>query len=210
MQRRGSLVHKIGTQAVFCLNLPVHPGIMQSIFDGPGDNECTADVVYFIRRSGKHQMTDELSDSGSTAEPSGGEMPLPYVVAMVLCNTITLELGSNSITLHGCFSAISAMSFPAVHPRMAVYVALTNGRGNVPFRLSLVHSEGDIRPVFEVQGTIPFPDPLATVELRFPIPPVSFAQPGVYFLQMHVSNQFLMERRLLVMQVGGEDGESRI
>jgi hypothetical protein len=49
-----------------------------------------------------------------------------------------------------------------------------------------------------------------TVELRFPIPPVSFAQPGVYFLQMHASNQFLMERRLLVMQVGGEDGESRI
>ncbi len=45
-------------------------------------------------------MTDEFSDSGSTEKAIAGEMPLPYVVAMVLCNTITLELGSNNITLH--------------------------------------------------------------------------------------------------------------
>ena len=155
-------------------------------------------------------MTDEFSDSGSTEEPIAAEMPLPYVVAMVFCNAITVELGSNNITLHGCFSAIFAMSFPAVHPRMAVYVALTNGRGNVPFRLLLVHSEGDSKPVFEAGGTIQFTDPLATVELRVPIPPASFPQPGVYFLQLYANNQFLMERRLLVMQVGGQDGERGI
>ena len=148
-------------------------------------------------------MTDQFSDSGSTDESVAGEMPLPYVVAMVFCNAITVELGTNNITLHECFSTILAMSFPAVHPKMALYVVLTNGRGDVPFRLALVHSEMDSEPIFEARGTIPFTDPLATVELRVPIPPASFPQPGVYFLQLYANNRFLMERRLLVMQVGG-------
>jgi len=155
-------------------------------------------------------MIDEPSESeGEAAEDEG---LLPWVVAMVFCNTISVELGTNSFTLHGCFSTIGAMSFPAVHPRMAVYVALTNGRGSLPFRLVLVHSDDEVEaaPVFTVAGNLQFPDPLATLELRFPVPPVTFAQPGVYFLQMYISNRFLMERRLLLIQVGGDDGEDEV
>ena len=127
--------------------------------------------------------------------------PAPVVLAMIVCDAIHQDPATKKCTLLGTFSTISARQFPVVHRQLAVHVALTEGRGKVKIKLTLVGMDESQPPLFSGEGVIEFPDPRIVAELNFRLVNVTFPSPGAYRFQVLANDELLMERRLHVMLV---------
>lgn len=125
---------------------------------------------------------------------------IPFPLAMVLCDFIHRDPGTGKCTLIGTFSTIGAKQFPNIHPLFCLYVALTDGRGDLRVRVDLVKLDaaGD-STIFESESLVVFEDPLAILELGFFLEKVTFDTEGEYRIRLHVENEFLLERRLIAM-----------
>lgn len=127
-------------------------------------------------------------------------VPVPVVLAMIVCDAIHQDPSTKKCTLLGTFSTISGRRFPVVHPQLAVHVALTEGRGQVRIRLTLVGSDEHQKPLFSGEGTIEFRDPRVVAELNFRLVNVTFPRPDEYRFQVFANDTLLSERRLMVHQ----------
>ena len=107
-------------------------------------------------------------------------MPAPYPLAMVVCDAVWCDPGTGKAFLLGCFSGITAVEFPVVHPLLAVYAALTDGRGTVNVNLKLVDSDEENDPLFDGQMPVQFDDPRMISELAFHLPGITFPKAGEY------------------------------
>jgi len=88
----------------------------------------------------------------------------PIVLAFVLADTIFSEAGTGKWYINGTFSVIFSATFPCVHPRIAVYLALTNGHGQTPLKIRLIDAN-ELRPaLIEAELPVNFPDPIIVVE----------------------------------------------
>jgi len=134
-------------------------------------------------------------------EQQQNSLPPPYPLAMVVCDYIHNDPGTGKAFLLGCFSVIQAREFPATHPCLALYVSVTNGRGTVPFKVQLVDVNEERDPIWMVEDEMEFPDPRVEAELYFHLINLNFAEPGEYRFQLFACNEFLMERRILVVKV---------
>ena len=121
----------------------------------------------------------------------------PLLLALVLCDTIIREAGTNKYSLVGTFNTLFVRQLPCTHPSLAVYVALTDGRGQVPAALRLVGIETG-KEVFGLKGTIDFRDPTGVAELAFQIPNVRFEGLGEYALEFLADGELLGSRKLRV------------
>jgi len=130
--------------------------------------------------------------------------PAPVVLAMIICDAIHQDPATKKCTLLGTFSTISARDFPVVHRQLAVHVALTDGRGKVRIKLTLVGMEETEPPLFSGEGTIEFADPRVVAELNFRLKNVTFPRKGEYRFQVYGNDELLMERRLHVLQLRAE------
>lgn len=126
----------------------------------------------------------------------------PYPLAMVICDAIFRDPGSGKRTLLGCFSTIIAPKFPARQPLLALYIAVTDGRGRVPITLKLVDVDEDAPPIFEAENVIEFTDPRVIMELDLHIANAVFPKPGEYRLQLLAGKEPILERRILVLGLG--------
>ena len=122
-----------------------------------------------------------------------GRVPPPYPLAMVISDAIWTDPGTGKRTILGCFSAIFARTFPAAHAMMAVYVAVTNGRGRVVLALQIVDTvdEQDEQVLFRAEAEVEFPDPRAVMEIAYAIQNLVFPHPGEYRFQLFAGNEFL-------------------
>jgi hypothetical protein len=123
----------------------------------------------------------------------------PYPLAMVVCDWIYRDPYTGKQTLIGTFSAIGGPSFPLVHPQLAVYVSLTDGRGRMSVRLRLVDVDEVREPILEFDDDVEFTDPRMIVELAWAAGGVEFPEPGEYRLQLHANDEFILERRILAV-----------
>jgi len=124
--------------------------------------------------------------------------PEPVVLAMIVCDAIHQDPATKKCTLLGTFSTISGRRFPVAHPQLAVHVALTDGRGKVKIRLTLVGTDEAQQPLFSGEGMIEFADPRVVAELNFRLVNVTFPAPGEYRFQVFANDALLRERRLQV------------
>ncbi len=131
-------------------------------------------------------------------QPASGA-PAPYPLAMVVCDGFWRDPSTGKHTLIGTFSTLVGRSFPLVHPGMAVYVSLTEGRGRTRIRFELVDVDEQYPPVFQAEGEISFPNPRAVCELCLPVQGATFRRPGEYRLKLFAGGQFVIERRIIVL-----------
>jgi hypothetical protein len=138
-------------------------------------------------------------ESGVQEEEKPATFVPPYPLAMVVCDAIWKDPGTGKAFLLGLFSVIHAESFPAVHPIMAIHVAITDGRGKLPIRLKLVDANDEERePLFDGSQEVEFRDPRQITEIAYHLLNVRFETPGEYRFQLFAGTEFLMERRVLV------------
>lgn len=124
----------------------------------------------------------------------------PYVLAMLVCDAIWRDPGTGKHTLLGTFATTAATDFPAVHPVMAFFIALTDGHGHVPLQLRLVSVDEEDK-LFEKDLSVDFPDPRLVAECAVHAQNVTFKHPGEYRLQLFSGSEPLMERRFVVTNV---------
>ncbi|MFH1777349.1 MAG: hypothetical protein ABH952_07325, partial [Candidatus Omnitrophota bacterium] len=64
---------------------------------------------------------------------------VPKINAMLLCDGIITEAGTNKKSLIGIFENISTQTFPCQHSQLSVYIKFTSAQGKYHFRLELVN-----------------------------------------------------------------------
>ncbi len=133
------------------------------------------------------------------------EKPAPIGLAIVICDQIIEDKLTNKKSLIGIFNQIGAQTFPCRHPQFCVFVSLTDGRGQYPARLRIVHDESE-KVVAEVNGQIQFPDAHTVVELNFGLVGLTFPEPGAYAIEFYCDDALVLERRFQVVHVKPPQG----
>lgn len=133
------------------------------------------------------------------------ELPSPLGLAIVICDLIIEDKQTHKKSLIGIFNQIGTTNFPCRHPRMAVYVSLTEGRGQYDVRLRIAQ-EATGQPVGQVQGQMQLNDIHAVAELNFDLLNVNFPAPGLYAIEFYCDDALILERRFQVLQIKQPQG----
>ncbi len=131
---------------------------------------------------------------------AGAEKPIG--IALLICDRVITDAVTHEKTLVSTFNQVLAKSLPCVHPRMTIFVAVTNGRGTTEAEIRCVNeSHGQIE-VFGMKGSIPFADPNQVVEMSFRFNNVTFANPGLHCIEFLCDGDLVLQSRFNVGIVG--------
>lgn len=124
----------------------------------------------------------------------------PTLVAILVCDIIIRDEQTHNVSLIGIFNTIHSPSFPCIHPRMHVFVSLTDGRGACTGRLCLVNRESD-EVLAEAVGRIEFPpDARSVVDMNFEMRQTPFPKPGSYAFDFYAEGELIGSRPFTVVQ----------
>jgi hypothetical protein len=77
------------------------------------------------------------------------------------------------------------------------YISLTEVRGPTPFLLQLVNLDDDMA-LFKSELKVDCPNPLYTIELTVPLPPIAPPKAGIYALEVLYNSEILGSLRIVV------------
>ncbi len=129
------------------------------------------------------------------------ERPSPDVLAMLVCDQIITDRLTGKQSLIGMFTTIHAPRFPATHPQLCVFVALTEGYGQTELRIRLVDANDARPPIVEGRGAVDFKNPRAIANLALQFHGLTFPEPGEYRVQLWTGSELLREARLQLIQL---------
>ena len=132
------------------------------------------------------------------------ETEQPIAQALVICDQIIEEAGTQKKSLIGIFNNVYAATFPIQHPKMCVYASLTNGRGKMQIELRGVRvgdAGSEEKRILSLSGTIQFPDPNQVVEMVFNLNGVPFERAGLHTFELYCAGSFLLEKRFSVIEI---------
>ena len=127
-----------------------------------------------------------------------GNRPNPDVLALLVCDQIITDRVTGKQSLIGMFSNVHARGYPATHPQLSVFVALTDGHGETDLVIRIVDSNDSRPPIVEGKGKVVFKDPRTIANLALQFHGLSFPQPGEYRVQLYAGGELLREARLLL------------
>jgi hypothetical protein len=132
--------------------------------------------------------------------------PIPSVVAMLICDQIITEQVTNKKSLIGVFDKFFSPNFPAMLPRLAVYVKLADALGGYLFRLRIVKRK-DESAIAEIRLDTQIPDADQYTELALNMPPLLIPEQGRYEFQLYAGENYLhrvtMQAELAQLPPGG-------
>jgi hypothetical protein len=121
----------------------------------------------------------------------------PSALALMLCDQVTFEVGTQKPSLIGVFTGIAVDGFPSGPQRFDAFVALTDGLGTGTLELEVTDANtGNQVYVKRVQLTCP--DPLRVINLRLRIRQCSFPTSGEYLFTLLVDGNEIVHRRIRV------------
>jgi hypothetical protein len=122
----------------------------------------------------------------------------PIGIALLICDRVITDAVTHEKTLVSTFNQILAKSCPCVHPRMTIFVAVTNGRGPTEAEIRCVNEADEQSVVFGMNGTISFPDPNHVVEMSFRFNNVTFSKPGLHGVEFLCDGELVLQSRFQV------------
>ncbi|MDD4013399.1 MAG: hypothetical protein PHW14_04330 [Candidatus Omnitrophica bacterium] len=130
--------------------------------------------------------------------------PKPIPLTMVICDAVIDDKKTGKKSLIGLFNNISSGKMPCVHPRLNVFITMTEGYGNYDGVLRCVPSESG-KQVMEMKGPLVFRDPHQVVELDFEINNIRFDQYGEYRFEFLCGGELLISRKFKVSQIAKKE-----
>ncbi len=122
--------------------------------------------------------------------------PAPDVLALIVCDQIITDRMTGKQSLIGMFSKIHARAFPASHPQLCVFVALTEGYDETEFEIRIVDINDARPPIVAGRGKVKFKDPRSIANLALQFHGLTFPEPGPYRVQIISNGELLREARL--------------
>lgn len=129
------------------------------------------------------------------------DTPPPDVLALLVCDQIITDRLSGKQSLIGMFSKVHTRGFPAAHPQLCVFVALTEGYGETELTIRIVDSDDARPPIVEGKGRVKFNNPRAIANLSLQFHGLTFPRPGEYRVQLWSEGALLREARLELILV---------
>jgi len=129
------------------------------------------------------------------------DKPVPDVLSLVVCDQIITDRLTGKQSLIGMFAKVHAPGFPASHPQLSVYVALTEGYGQTDLAIRIVDANDARPPIVEGKGKVHFKNPRAIANLALQFHGLTFPEPGEYRVQLYANGQLLREARLQLIQL---------
>ena len=127
--------------------------------------------------------------------------PVPKANAMLICDYVITEQGTNKKSLIGIFEHIGAAQFPVIHNSMSVYVKLTDAQGDYQFRLDLADLKNErLIAQCNLPSKIHINHPLETRELVFNFMGLKFVEPGQYEFRMYANDHIFGQKVFVVNQ----------
>jgi len=131
----------------------------------------------------------------------------PSKEAMLVCDQIITEGGTNKKTLVGIFEQIYASKLPCMHPSLSVYIKFTAALGTYQFRLELV----DLQTNTVIgNGTLPnqtIEDKLTSYELVFNLRSLKFTNRGKYEFRIYADEELFGTKTFHVLTSPAGPGE---
>ncbi|MCB9799774.1 MAG: hypothetical protein H6757_03320 [Candidatus Omnitrophica bacterium] len=132
--------------------------------------------------------------------------PIPKTNAMLVCDYVITEQGTNKKSLIGVFENISAGKFPCTHPSLSVYIKLTEGNGVYRFRLELVELKSDrIIGKGELPNDVTMRNPRIAHELVFNLRSLRFNQAGDYEFRIFANDRIFGQKAFVVSQARSKE-----
>jgi hypothetical protein len=126
--------------------------------------------------------------------------PVPDVLALLVCDQIITDRLTGKQSLIGMFSTIHSARYPVLHPQLAVYVALTDGRGKTPLTIRIVDADDSRPPLVQGTGVVEFRDPRMIANLALQFHGLRFPEAGQYRVQLYCKEALLREARLMLVK----------
>ncbi len=125
----------------------------------------------------------------------------PLGIALIICDRVITDAKTQEKTLVATFNRIMAEGFPCLHPRMSIFVAVTNGRGVTSTQLQCVTEDHKDEVVFRLDGSITFPDPTHVVEMSFQMNNITFNKPGLHSIEFFCEGELILQSRFEVLKL---------
>lgn len=126
--------------------------------------------------------------------------PSPIVLTMIICDTVIEDKLTNKKTLVGLFNRITSPKVPCVHPRMNVFLSMTEGIiGEYNGRLICINAE-DNGVIFDTSGPVNFADIKEVIEFNFELCGIVFPKYGEYRFEFLCDDELLKSRRFTVTE----------
>ena len=126
--------------------------------------------------------------------------PSPAVKAILICDQIIHEIGTNKKSLIGIFEDIHAAKFPLRYPKIAVYVNLTDAHGKYVLELRLVDGVEGSQIGSGRTPEVEIKSPLQTCEFALQVQNITFKNAGKYEFQVFANDQLLATKAFSVRQ----------
>jgi len=140
------------------------------------------------------QMTKRLKRYG--AKPMG--------LALIICDQVITEAGTNKKSLIGVFNRIHSVKYPSRHSRLCIFVSMTSGHGDVEAKIQCVNEDAGDKVLFGANGQITFESPIQVVEMNFEFNNVLFPMPGKHRFEFLCNDFVVLQRPFVVNQVQGD------
>lgn len=125
--------------------------------------------------------------------------PTPSVRAILTCDQIIHEQGSNKKSLIGIFEDVHLVRFPAAHPRIAVYVNLTDAHGKYVMEVRMLSPDRTILATVQTPE-VEIDNPLRTCEFALQMQNTPFEKPGKYEFQILANSELLATKSIHAKQ----------
>jgi hypothetical protein len=135
----------------------------------------------------------------------------PLVLSAIVCDRVIIDAATKSPSIIHVIHSISAVKYPARHPRMAFFFELTNGHGQIDLAVKLVDVEQDEKVIVEGRGTVKFTNVRQVIANGLHFDNIILPHPGEYCFQLYAGNELLAERRFacLVVKPGPQKPPNR-
>ena len=132
--------------------------------------------------------------------------PHPHFNAMLICDTAIREEGSGKVSLIGIFANINAFSFPVIHPKLTVYVNVTDAEGPYKFQLDMIRV-ADWQLLGRAEMDAEVADRMKPTEILFEIGPLVFERAGKYEFHFYANGRHVGQKSFDVVQIETPAGE---
>lgn len=124
-------------------------------------------------------------------------------VALMICDQVITEAGTNKKSLIGVFNNVAARQFPCRHPRVCIFISITGGHGKAKTEVRCVNEQTG-QALFGAEGEVSFANPNYVVEAVFEFNNVVFPSPGLHCIQVLSNGELVLLRRFAVNQIQTE------
>jgi hypothetical protein len=116
----------------------------------------------------------------------------PFVHNLVLCDMVWRDRATGKFFMLGAFNQVFSEKFPAQHPSMAIYLALSHWVSEQDLVIQLAKDSVNILAKLP-PIRIPRQEPRKTVQIALNLPPLSLPDAGEYSLQVVAGGQLIHE-----------------